>query len=369
MPHNDLLTPEELNALLREVDWGRFDDDASGQAENREVITYDFSAQERIVRSSMPTLEMIYEKFSRQLRTTLSGVLRRGTAVELARVESLRYSEWFAQLPPRCGMHLVKVHPLHGTGLFVLPPRLVSLFVDSYFGGRAEDEQTDEEEGEQRREITAAELRITRLVIDRIAKDLEAAWAPVFKIAIEHTGIETNPLFASIASPPERVIAAQFEIRLGSVQGELSFVIPYSMVEPIKTLLDNGMLTGHADVDLNWRNKLIENLLNVSLEIRGTLVETILPVRRILTMKAGDVIPVDLPKQLPVDLEGTPTYRGALGSSRGRNAVKITQVLPRDGTSDPGAGTANHGGGARGVGTPTAGPTGPRPPGGFAAYA
>jgi flagellar motor switch protein FliM len=371
MPHNDLLTPEELNALLREVDWGRFDDEASGQAEDRKVAPYDFSAQERIVRSSMPALEMIYEKFSRQLRTTLSGVLRRGAAVDLARVESLRYSDWFAQLPPRCGIHLVKVHPLHGTGLFVLPPRLVSLFVDSNFGGRAEDEHMDDEGVEQRREITAAELRITRIVIDRIARDLEGAWAPVFKIAIEHTGVETNPLFASIASPPERVIAAQFGIRLGSLQGELSFVIPYSMVEPIKALLDNGMLTGHSDVDLRWRDKLIENLLNVSLELRGTLVETILPVRRILTMKTGDVIPIDLPKQLPVDLEGTPAYRGALGSARGRNAVKITQVLHRDPDRDlaPEAGVASPGLGTRGIGNPAVGPTGQRQQAGFTAYA
>ena len=368
MSLNDLLTPEELDALLREVEWGRFADDASGQDEDREVVPYDFSAQERIVRSSMPTLEMIYEKFSRQLRTTLSGVLRRGAAVELARVESLRYADWFAQLPPRCGMHLVKVRPLHGTALFVLPPRLVYLFVDSYFGGRAEDESMDEGM-EQRNEITSAELRITRIVIDRVARDLEAAWAPVYRIAIEHAGVETNPLFASIASPPERVIAACFGIRLGSLQGELSFVIPYSMVEPIKALLDNGMLTGHSDVDLRWREKLTENLLNVCLELRGTLVEKVLPVRRILTMKTGDVIPIDLPKQLPVDLEGAPTFRGALGSARGRNAVKITQVLRRDGEPAPVVGTAPGSGSRGNDGTPVAGPTELRQQGGFAAYA
>jgi flagellar motor switch protein FliM len=228
----------------------------------------------------------------------------------------------------------------------------------------------DDEGEEPRREITAAELRITRIVIDRIAKDLEGAWAPVFKIAIEHVGVETNPLFASIASPPERVIAARFGIRLGSLEGELSFVIPYSMVEPIKALLDNGMLTGHSDVDLRWRDKLVENLLNVPLELRGTLVETIVPVRRILTMKTGDVIPIDIPKQLPIDLEGSPTFRGALGSARGRNAVKITQVLRKDGESSPEGGPASLGSGARGAGdAPVTGSTGRRQKGGIAAYA
>lgn len=367
MALHDLLTPEELAALLEEVDGGRLAAAESATRADGEVVAYDFSAQEHIVRSSMPTLEMVYEKLARQLRTTLSGVLRRGAAVDLARVESLRYADWTGELPQRCGMHLAKLRPLHGTALFVLPPRLVYLFVDSYFGGRAEEAHI-EGRIEQRREITQAELRITRLVIDRVARDLEAAWAPVYKIAVEHAGVETNPLFASIASPLERVIAARFAVQLGALKGELSLVIPYSMIEPIRALLDNGLLNEHSDVDRRWRERLIENLLGVNLELRGTLVETVLPVRRILTMKAGEVIPIDIPRQLPVDLEGAVLFRGALGAARGRNALKITQVLRRDGevaataqTSDPA--------GRPGAEGPAVAPPGARVQGGFTARA
>jgi len=310
---------------------------------------------------------MIYEKFARQLRTTLSGVLRRGAAVDLARVESLRYADWSGELPQRCGMHLVKVRPLHGTALFVLPPRLVYLFVDSYFGGRA-DEEHIEARIEQRREITQAELRVTRLVIDRIARDLEGAWAPFYKIAVEHAGVETNPLFASIASPLERVIAARFAVQLGALKGELSLVIPFSMIEPIRALLDNGLLSEHSDVDRRWRDRLIESLLGVSLELRGTLVETVLPVRRILTMKPGEVIPIDLPQQLPVDLEGTVLFRGALGAARGRNALKITQVLRKDGEPAPAMAAPGPGARPSAEGSGLASPGG-RPQGGFAACA
>jgi flagellar motor switch protein FliM len=339
MAIRDLLTPEELDALLHEVDGGRLASERSPFEAAGDAVTYDFSAQEHLVRSSMPTLEMIYEKFARQLRTTLSGVLRRGATADLTRVEILRCADWTAALPKRCGMHLAKVRPLQGIGIFVLPPHLVYLFVDSYFGGRADAENLDERI-EQHREITQSELRITRLVIDRIAKDLEAAWAPFFKIALEHAGVETNPLFASIASPLERVIAAHFTVQLGEFRGELSFVIPSSMVEPIRALLDNALFNGHPETDRRWRDKLVENLLCVDLELRGTLVETVVPLRRILTLRPGDVIPIDIPRQLPVDLEGTTLFRGALGAAKGRNALKITQVLLKagDGESVPGAG-------------------------------
>jgi flagellar motor switch protein FliM len=369
MALEDLLTPDEIEALLSEVEGGGLAADGSPGDVDQDAVAYDFSAQEHIVRSSMPTLEMIYEKFARQLRTTLSGVLRRGAAVDLTRVESLRYADWAAELPQRCGMHLLKVRPLHGTALFVLPPRLVYLFVDSYFGGRP-DEEHIEERIEQRREITQAELRVTRLVIDRIARDLEGAWAPFYKIVLEHAGVETNPLFANIASPLERVIAARFAVQLGGLKGELSFVIPNTMIEPIRALLDNGLLAEHSDLDSRWRRGLIENLLGVTLELRGTLVEAVLPVRRILTMKPGDIIPIDIPGQLPVDLEGEVLFRGALGAARGRNALKITQVLRKDDEPTPTAGGPSPAGAARrtGAGAADASP-GSRPQGGFAACA
>jgi len=326
MSINDLLTPEELDALLEEVEEGRLAGEAFDAEPQGDVVRYDFSAQEHIVRSSMPTLEMIYEKFSRKVLTTLSGILRRGVVVELIGIESMRYADWLAKLAPHCGIHLAKVRPLRGSALFLLNAPLVHLLVDAYFGGRTDEEGMDERM-QARKEITDAELRVTRILVEQALRDLEAAWAPVYKITMEHAGVETNPLFASIANPPERVIEARFGIQIGTLREELAFVIPYSMVEPVKALLDNGRISEHSDIDRRWREGLIEGLQDVALELRGTLVEAVVPVRRILTMKPGDVLPIDIPKQLPVDLEGTPVFRGALGFAKGKKAVQVTEVL------------------------------------------
>ncbi|AGA89147.1 flagellar motor switch protein FliM [Thioflavicoccus mobilis 8321] len=326
MSITDLLTPEELDALLQEAEEGRLAGEHPSAEPRGEVMLYDFSAQDHIVRSSMPTLEMIYEKFSRKVLTTLSGLLRRGVVVELAGIESLRYADWLAKLSPHCGIHLVKVRPLQGAALFLLNAPLVHFLVDAYFGGCNDGEGVDERVL-TRKEITDAELRVTRILIEHALRDLETAWEPVYEVALEHAGVETNPLFASIASPPERVIEARFDIQLGTRRESLSHVIPYAMVEPIKALLDNGRISEHADADRRWRESLVEGLQDVTLELRGTLVEVVVPVRRILTMRPGDVLPIDIPKQLPLELERTPVFRGALGFARGKKAVKITEAL------------------------------------------
>lgn len=319
MSLNDLLTPDEVDALLQEVDRGSLSIEDDDTTSDPDAPLYNFSGQEHIVRGSLPTLEMIYEKFSRKLRAVLSALLRRPVTVDLAGVESMRFSDYSSGLPPHCGMHLTKVRPLHGTGLFMLQPTLVYLLVDSFFGGSAADVRLD-----QRREITPAELRITKGIIDRMSKDFEEAWSSVYPITMEHIRVESNPLFASIAGPADRVILGRFAINLGTTGGELHFVIPYSMIEPIKDLLDTGMLSEHSDLDRHWRENVTETLHEVNLEVKGTLIEAVLPIRKILSLRPGDVIPIDLPDTVPLYLEGALAFRGTFGVARGRNAVKIT---------------------------------------------
>jgi flagellar motor switch protein FliM len=55
------------------------------------------------------------------------------------------------------------------------------------------------------------------------------------------------------------------------------------------------------------------------------MVEAELSLRDILQLKPGDVVAVDLPGEVSVQVEGTPLFRGAFGVARGRNSIKVTQ--------------------------------------------
>ncbi|MCG7585509.1 flagellar motor switch protein FliM, partial [Photobacterium sp. OFAV2-7] len=67
---SDLLTQDEIDALLHGVDDVE-DDEDSGSDSSAGVISFDFSSQDRIVRGRMPTLELINERFSRHMRLSL----------------------------------------------------------------------------------------------------------------------------------------------------------------------------------------------------------------------------------------------------------------------------------------------------------
>ncbi|NNJ72302.1 MAG: flagellar motor switch protein FliM, partial [Enterobacterales bacterium] len=67
---SDLLSQDEIDALLHGVDDGDIDLEEEDQLAG-EARAYDFSAQDRIVRGRMPTLEMVNERFARHMRISL----------------------------------------------------------------------------------------------------------------------------------------------------------------------------------------------------------------------------------------------------------------------------------------------------------
>lgn len=70
------LSQEEVDALLEGVT-GESQKTAEEVFEPGEVRSYDISSQERIVRGRMPTMEIVNERFARNLRIGLFNFIRR----------------------------------------------------------------------------------------------------------------------------------------------------------------------------------------------------------------------------------------------------------------------------------------------------
>ena len=71
MANEDLLSQDEIDALLSGVDNGDVDTEEDVSQGDGEADSFDFSSQDRIVRGRMPTLEMINERFARNIRASL----------------------------------------------------------------------------------------------------------------------------------------------------------------------------------------------------------------------------------------------------------------------------------------------------------
>ena len=209
MAINDILTQDEIDALLHGVNSGDVDTDDSSNINDGQARKYDFASQDRIVRGRMPTLEMINERFARYFRINLFNMLRRSAEISIGGVQMLKFSEYVHSLFVPTSLNLVKIKPLRGTALFVIDPKLVFILVDNYFGG--EGKYHTKIEG---REFTPTEMRVIEMLLELAFKDLKEAWAPIMKISFDYINSEVNPQFANIVSPSEVVVVTTFHVEL-----------------------------------------------------------------------------------------------------------------------------------------------------------
>lgn len=322
MKVDEVLSQEEIDVLLHGIDRGAVPttDGISGNG----VQPYDFASQDRIVRGRMPTLEIINERFARHLRISLFNMLRRSAEIGVGGIQVVKFAEHIHSLYVPTSLNLIRVRPLRGTGLIVIDPMLVFRVVDSFFGGNGKFYTRIEG-----REFTPTESRVIRILLDAIFRDLREAWAPALGLEFEYLNSEVNPQFANIVSPSEVVVVSTFHVDLEGVGGNLYVTMPYGMIEPIRDVLDTGLMSDRSQADERWSESLRDELQQAPVELKGVLAEVPLSLRRLLTLQAGDVIPMDLPDEVTLCVEEVPSFRGELGSHGGQLAVKIAKRIAR----------------------------------------
>ena len=316
MSAQDLLSQDEIDALLHGADEKPEEEevrDANG------VASYDITSQERIVRGRMPTLEMINERFARYTRISLFNLLRRTADVSSGGLQVMKFGEYVHTLYVPTSLNLVKFRPLRSTALFILDAKLVFKLVDNFFGG---DGRHAKIEG---REFTPTEIRIVQLMLEQVFVDLTEAWAPVLKLELEYISSEVNPAMANIVSPSEVVVVSTFHIELDGGGGELHITLPYSMIEPVRELLDAGVQSDVDEKDDRWGRSLQQDVKDIDVNLKVGVANRKISLREVMKFKAGDIIPIEMPEFVTVRANGVPTFKGKLGVSNERYSVQMVE--------------------------------------------
>jgi flagellar motor switch protein FliM len=322
MSPEKILNQDEIDALIHGIDAGAVDTQSSSSVAG-EAQAFDFRNQVRIVRGRLPTLEMINDRFARLFRVDLYNMLRRSPEITVSPVQMKKFSEYVHTLQVPTSLNLVKFNPLRGTALIVLDPKLVFTLVDNFFGGNGRHAKI---EG---REFTATEQRVVQLLLRSAFADLREAWTHISSVEIEFLQSEINPHFATIVSASEIVVISTFHIELDGGGGDLHITMPYSMIEPLRDVLDARMQSDKAEHDERWMRALRDELDDAEIDLSTRLGNGTLSLAEILNLKPGDVIPCDFSGKVTLLAESVPLFRGSFGLSRGQQAVKIESHVRR----------------------------------------
>ena len=318
----DILSQDEVDALLGGVDDGAVDTSPDEDMKDGKTREFDFNNQERIVRGRLPTLEMINERFVRYFRVSFFAMLRKTPEISVKGIQMIKFSEYIHTLFVPTSLSLFKMEPLRGTGLIMMDPKLVFILVDNFFGGDGSIHAKIEG-----REFTNTELRVIEKVVHICFEDLVKAWQPVMNVNYSYHNHEVNPHMANVVGPTEVIVVSSFHIELEGGGGDIHIVYPYSMIEPIRTILDAGVQSDRGDVDERWAVLLKEELLHAKVSIQAVFAQKTLKISDLLNFKAGDIIPIEMPDQVMLLAENMPIMHGQYGVHQGNAAVKIEDIV------------------------------------------
>jgi len=315
------LSQEEVDALLEGVT-GESQKRVEEVHEKDEVLAYNISSQERIVRGRMPTMEIVNERFARNLRVGLFNFIRRSPEISVGPVTVQRYSAFLRELAVPTNFNIVAIRPLRGNGMIVCEPSLIFGVIDTLYGGI--DKFQARIEG---RDFSATEQRVINRLVNVITDEYKKAWKGVYPLELEYQRSEMQPQFANIATPSEIVISTSFQLEIGEIAGSVHFCMPYSTLEPIRDILYSSTQGDSIEVDRRWVNLLTQEIQAAEITLVAELARADATVEQLLAMKTGDFIELNRPSRIEVTVESVPVFECQYGTHNAKYAIRIDKSL------------------------------------------
>ncbi|URI06000.1 flagellar motor switch protein FliM [Aquincola tertiaricarbonis] len=319
--NQQILSQDEVDALLQGI---------TGESQKLEqedvpqggVRNYDLSSQERIVRGRMPTMEIINERFARNVRVGLFNLIRRSPEVSIGGIKVQKYSAFLREIVVPTNFNIVSVKPLRGSGLIVCDPSLVFAVIDALFGGGGKYHTRIEG-----RDFSPTEQRVILRMVEVIIEEYRKAWVGIYPLELDYQRSEMQPQFANIATPSEIVVATSFTLEIGDTTGAVHFCIPYSTMEPIRDVLYSTIQGDSNEPDKRWINLLKQQIQSAEVELVAELAHAGATIEQLLSFQPGDFIELDIKQQIQAKVDGVPVLECHYGTSNGKYAIKVDQLI------------------------------------------
>ena len=335
----EILSQSEIDALLQGLDGDEVEAESPAEVEAApqapplepevEAEAYDFSRSELSIHGQLPGLENIYNKFARRLRTIFATELGKAVYVGLEDLDSILFEDLVKRLPLPSSIHMVRLEPLRGVGVFVIGASLAYAMIDIIFGGSGQ--RMMRAEG---REFTLIENNFLGKFVSKMLLGMEEAWQPVIPISGQYISSEMNPYLLGATAMADVVVVATYTVEMNTqVSGEVIFSLPLSAVEQVRERLGSPFsLFDEGEDGLQLRNRLKEHVMDTEVSIQAVAEEMNMNVRQILSLRRGDFLELS-PKSMErasLCVENKPLFRGRGAHDGGTKVFVIDQVIEEE---------------------------------------
>ena len=324
----NILTKEEIEALLSAVFEGRIDPEKELAREGGGVTNYNlFSSDPN--KGFVPNLDIIYDSFIRYCRITMSNRLRKLVEIKKVGARVFKFDDFLPTLPSPVCMAIYKIDPLKGAALMAMDSTLVFTVVDSILGGSGKVKAMA-----NNRLFTSIELRLMEKVVKDLLSDMEKAWAPLQATKMNLLKMEMNPRMVNIVPPEYQVITMTLQIQIESTTGEMMFAVPYMTIDPIRDKLKSGVQFDLMAVDPQWSYRLSSELNEAPLELSVEMGNATISLLDLLNLTPGDMVMLDDRQnrgELVVKVGGVEKFSAIPGAQGGNKAIQIKSSIGKGG--------------------------------------
>jgi flagellar motor switch protein FliM len=325
----DILSQEEIDALLEVVDEKGDADIASSvaeQEETRQVILYDFKRPNRVSKEQLRAVKGIHDKMARNLASQISSIMRSIVEIQLHSVDQMTYGEFLMSLPSPTSFNVFSIKPMDGSCVIEINPSIAFPMIDRLLGGSGESYEST-------RELTDIELNLLDAILRIIMQRLKEAWSPITDMYPNVESKESSPNVVQIVSQNEIVIMVVMEIIIGNSSGMINLCYPVIYLEPILSRLANrDIMLGETSAKKS-RNKELKTLVGrAEVFTEALLGRTTMTVSELLDLKEGDILRLDRPADdhAIVTIDRKDIFLAEIGLHRFRKSIKVKELIKTD---------------------------------------
>jgi len=318
MAPNRKLSNEEVSALIEGLNTGEIAA-ASGTLPEIEYKPFQLGNEDASLLGDLHTLRLINERFGRQVRNVLLPMLRFQPRITTLPPESKRFDEHMKGVDAFTSQSIARADTLKSLILVRVPPRLISILVNTFFGGKGDCNVT------RQTEFTPTEERILQVVLEGALRTLEEAWREVYPVNFEFMNSETNPAFTSFVDGQEIVVVNSFVVQLPfSKPATIDIVYPRQGLKQIATILRSKIQHTSDGRDMQWAQLLYDALMEVPLNFIPRIAEPNIRLGQLVDIHEGMVVEIPAFEKVDIFVEGEPMFEATIGERDGKIAVRIT---------------------------------------------
>ncbi|MDJ0877670.1 MAG: FliM/FliN family flagellar motor switch protein [Halieaceae bacterium] len=302
---SDLLSEDEVDALLTDAEDGAAADADGPLPCDLSLINQRFSGWRK-------QLSLVDENLTRCLSQRLLGLLHKRTRVAVEGVQTLRFGDYIDSLELPTGLSSFRLEPAGSILMIAMDASLVYSLVESLFGGPGRRVAINS------RGFSATEQRVLQLGLDTILEAVRKGWRQLEGQTLNLCESEHNPQASNVFDADDVVMIRRYSISYDGGSGELCMVMCSNLVEAL-------FGSGHVEPEHpgDRRELLRARARDFNATVAGVVSGVELPLRQLLQLSRGDVIPIGSPEIVDVTVNGVKKFTARVGEIDKRVGLSI----------------------------------------------